>query len=95
MASQGSYGRIVNMTKDKADEFDALILKGASLTDPEARRKVYEEIQLKAQQYAVNIWMYQVLLRCHLQSWIQGYYFNPAHYTESYTWIYALSKKAP
>jgi peptide/nickel transport system substrate-binding protein len=93
--SQGAYGRIVNMPEEKAAEFDALIVKGATLTAPEERRPVYEELQLKAQEEAVNIWMYQQLDRWHFQTWIKGYYNNPAYSQPPYTWIYALSKETP
>ncbi len=93
--SQGAYGRIVNMPEEMAAEFDALVVKGATLTDPKERRPVYEELQLKAQEEAVNIWEYQVLARYHLQPWIKGFYFNPAYMQPPYTWIYALSKEAP
>jgi len=93
--SQGSYGRVVNMPEEKAAEFDALIVQGATYTTAEDRRPVYEELQLKAQEDAVNIWEYQVLARYHMQSWIKGFYFNPAYGQPPYTWIYALSKEAP
>jgi peptide/nickel transport system substrate-binding protein len=93
--SQGSYGRIVNMPEDIASEFDALIDQGASLTDQTQRKAIYEEIQLKAQEEAVNIWMYQLLERYHFQEWIDGFYFNPAYGTPAYNWVYALSKNAP
>jgi hypothetical protein len=56
---------------------------------------VYEEIQLKAQEEAANIWEYQSLDRAHFQTWIKGFYFNPAYGQPPYTWIYALSKEAP
>jgi peptide/nickel transport system substrate-binding protein len=93
--SQGAYGRIVNMPEEMAAEFDALIVEGATLTAPEERRPVYEELQLKAQEEGVNIWMYQLLSRYHFQPWIKGFYFNPAYGQPPYTWIYALSKEAP
>jgi peptide/nickel transport system substrate-binding protein len=93
--SQGAYGRIVNLPADEAAEIDALIVKGATLTSPEERRPVYEELQLKAQEDAINIWEYQVLSRYHLQTWIKGFYYNPAYGQPPYTWIYALSKEAP
>ena len=93
--SQGSYGRVVRMPPEMADQFDALILQGATTTDLEARRAVYEEIQHKAQENAVNVWMYQVLNRDHLQPWIQGYYYNSAYGQSAYNWIYALTKVAP
>ena len=93
--SQGAYGRVVNMPEEKAAEFDALIVEGATYTTVEDRRPVYEELQLKAQEDAVNIWEYQQLGRYHLQKWIKGFYFNPAYGQPPYTWIYALSKEAP
>ncbi|MCA9871234.1 MAG: hypothetical protein KC487_12780, partial [Anaerolineae bacterium] len=91
--SQGAYGRIVNMDPEVAAVFDDLVLKGATTTDTEDRRVIYEELQRKAQEEAVNIWMYQVLDRWHLQPWMKGFYNNPAYSQPPYNWIYALSKQ--
>ncbi len=91
--SQGAFGRVINMTDDVAQQFDDLIIKGATTTDPDARAKVYQEIQLKAQEEAVVIWMYQNLDGMFFQKWIKGFYFNPAHQEPAYAWIYALSKE--
>ena len=91
--SQGAYGRVINMTADLAQQFDELILKGAAETDLEARRKIYQEIQLKAQEEAVVVWMYQNLDGMFFQEWIKGFYFNPAHQEPGYAWIYAMSKE--
>ena len=91
--SQGAYGRVINMTADLAQQFDELVLKGAAETDQEARRKIYQEIQLKAQEEAVVVWMYQNLDGMFFQQWIKGFYFNPAYQEPSYAWIYALSKE--
>jgi peptide/nickel transport system substrate-binding protein len=93
--SQGAYGRVINMPEDIAAEFDALINEAASLTTVEERRPIYEEIQLKAQEDAVVIWMYQQLTRHHVQPWIKGYYFNPAYSSQANSYVYALSKEAP
>jgi peptide/nickel transport system substrate-binding protein len=93
--SAGAYGRVINMTEDIAAEFDALINEAAALTTADERRPVYEEIQLKAQEYAPVIWLYQEVARTHLQPWIKGYYFNPAYSGLAYSWIYALDKEAP
>ncbi len=93
--SAGAYGRVINMTADYAEKYDALIQEGASLTDPEERRAIYEEIQLASQEDAVVVWMYQVLDRTHLQRWINGFYYNPAYGDAALSWVYALSKEAP
>jgi peptide/nickel transport system substrate-binding protein len=95
LSSQGAYGRVINMTKDYADKYDALILQGVTATDPAERTKIYEDIQLQAEEDAIVIWMYQVVDRYHFQKWIQGFYFNPAYSAAWYSWVYALSKVAP
>jgi peptide/nickel transport system substrate-binding protein len=93
--SQGAYGRVINMPPDEAAAFDELIEKAAALTSVEDRRPVYEEIQLKSQEDAVVIWMYQGVGRVHLQPWIQGFYYNPAYSSSNHSYVYALSKVAP
>jgi peptide/nickel transport system substrate-binding protein len=93
--SQGAYGAVINLTEDIAAEFDAMIEEAASLTTAEERRPVYEEIQLKAQEVAPVIWMYQEVQRVHLQPWIKNYYFNPAYTGVAHAWVYALDKDAP
>jgi peptide/nickel transport system substrate-binding protein len=93
--STGAYGRVANIQEPLSSEFDAMIAEGASLTDPEARRVVYEAIQLKAQEEAVMIWMYQPLVRYHFSPWIQGWYFNGAYPGAAYSYVYALSKVGP
>lgn len=92
--SQGAYGRIVNMDAENAAYFDDLILRGAAETDVAARTAIYEEIQAQAQERAVDIWMYQVLDGLHFQSWMNGFYYNPAYGNPEYGWIYAQSKSA-
>jgi len=93
--SQGAYGRVINMPEEKAAEFDELIETGASLTTVEERRPIYEQIQLKSQEDAVVIWMYQTVGRVHFQEWIGDWYYNPAYSGAQYSYTYALSKEAP
>ena len=90
--SQGTYGRVINMKPELAAEFDALVEEGAALTDAEERRVVYETIQLRAQEEATSIWLYQPVGRAHFQRWIGDYYYNPAYPNTTYSYIYALSK---
>jgi peptide/nickel transport system substrate-binding protein len=93
--SQGAYGRVINMPEEVAAEFDALIEEAAALTTVEERRPIYEQIQLKSQEDAVVIWMYQAVGRVHLQPWIHNFYYNPAYSAPEHSYIYALSKEAP
>lgn len=90
--SQGAYGRIVNMPDEMKAVYDALILEGAAINDPEERGRFYQELQLKTQEDAVNIWLYQALDRLHFQEWINGVYYNPAYSNSAYSWVYAMSK---
>jgi ABC-type transport system substrate-binding protein len=83
------------MPEEEAAQFDALIEEAASLTTVEERRPIYEEIQLKAEEDAVVIWMYQAVGRVHLQEWIDGFYYNPAYSSANHSYVYALSKVAP
>jgi peptide/nickel transport system substrate-binding protein len=92
LSSQGAYGRVLNMTPEYAEKYDALIAEGASATTAEARRPIYEEIQLASQEDAVVIWMYQASARYHFQRWVHGWYFNPAYSSGAYSYVYALSK---
>jgi peptide/nickel transport system substrate-binding protein len=90
--SQGAYGRVINMTPEYADKYDALIEKAASLTTADERRPIYEEIQLDSEEDAVVIWLYQESARYHFQRWVKGWYFNPAYSSGAYSYVYALSK---
>ena len=91
--STGAYGRVVNFPEETTAEYDALIELAASLTTAEERRPVYEQIQLKSQEEAVVIWMYQGVGRVHLQEWIQDFYYNPAYSSANHSYVYALSKR--
>jgi peptide/nickel transport system substrate-binding protein len=93
--SGGAYGRVANIQEPLSSELDAMIQEAASLTDAEARRVIYEELQLIAQEEAVMIWMYQPLVRIHFSPWIQGWYYNAAYPGAAYSYIYALDKVGP
>jgi peptide/nickel transport system substrate-binding protein len=93
--SQGAYGRIVNMTDDYKTKYDQMVLDGANANGVDARTPIYEQIQTMSQEDAVNVWMYQVMEGYPFQTWIKGFYFNPAYGNPEYGWIYSLSKVAP
>jgi peptide/nickel transport system substrate-binding protein len=95
LSSAGAYGRVINMTDEYKQKYDDLILKGVAEQDPEARKAIYEQIQLASQEDAVVIWVYQQNWMDPFQLWMDGYYYNPAYSESRYTWIYALSKVAP
>jgi peptide/nickel transport system substrate-binding protein len=93
--STGTYGRVVNLPEELAAEFDAMIEEAASYTDADIRRPIYEAMQLKAQEEAVSIWMYNPLVRYHFSPWIQDWYFNPAYGAATYSYVYSLDKVGP
>jgi len=90
--SEGLWSGTFNLPEETAAGYDVLIEQAASLTTLEERRPLYEQFQLKAQEDAVAIWLVQPVSSAHLQTWIKGFYFNPAL---PYDYIYALSKEAP
>ena len=93
--SGGAYGRVANIQDPLKTTFDTLIEEAASLTDPEERRVIYEEIQLLAQTEAPMIWLYQPLARVHFSPWIHGWYYNAAYSGMAFSYIYALEKVGP
>ncbi len=90
--SQGAYGRVINMPEEMAADYDALIEEAAALTTADERRPIYEEIQLKSQEDAVVIWMYQSVNRRHFQTWMKDFYYNPAYSQAAYSYTYAFDK---
>jgi peptide/nickel transport system substrate-binding protein len=86
--SQGGYSHMINMPEEIATEYDALIEEAASHIRVEERRPLYEQLQLKAQEDAVAIWLFQPLAYRHLQRWIKGFSYNPVVPAD---YIYGLS----
>jgi peptide/nickel transport system substrate-binding protein len=95
LSSQGAFGSYANIQDPLKSEFDAMVNEAASYTDPEQRRPIYEELQLMAQTEAAYIWLIQPTGRTHLSPWIQGWYFNSAYSSTSFSYLYALAKVGP
>jgi len=93
--SQGAFGRVIRLPEELASQIDGLIAEGTSYTDPEKRRVVYEKLQKLTTDQAINVWMYQQLDANYFQTWVHGFYYNPAYGNPEYGWIYSLSKVAP
>jgi ABC-type transport system substrate-binding protein len=86
---------MINMTDDYRSKYDEMINTAATMTNQDERRKIYEDIQLQAQQDAVVLWAYQGMDSMYFQEWMKGYYCNPAYSQHAYTRVYALSKERP
>ncbi len=93
--SQGTYGRVVNLTPELKTRLDDLIMNGAKETDIAKRTAIYEEIQKIAMDEVINIWMYQALDGIHYQKWINGFFFNPAFGNAETAFFYGLTKVPP
>ena len=93
--SQGTFGRVDNLTPELKARLDDLIMKGAKETDIAKRTAIYEEIQRIAMDEVINIWLYQVLDGIHFQKWINGFFFNPAFGNSETAFFYGLTKVQP
>lgn len=69
--------------------FDDLIEKGLLEPDLKKQEKIYFELQKLAMDWAIDIFQAQLQVRHYEQTWVQGWYYNPAYPGE---WFYVLSK---
>jgi peptide/nickel transport system substrate-binding protein len=69
--------------------FDDLIDKGLLEPNLQRQEKIYFELQKLAMDWAIDIFQAQLQVRHYEQTWVQGWYYNPAYPGE---WFYALSK---
>lgn len=90
--SAGAYARAQSFPEEFCTKAEALMAEGVSLTDPELRRPIYEELQQMAYDWAIDIFLYQATGRRYMQAWMEGNYYNPLYPGQ---WPYALTKVAP
>jgi peptide/nickel transport system substrate-binding protein len=91
-SSSGSYARTQKFPEDVQREIDDLIAQGLATTDVAKRETIYQKLQQIAYEQAIDIFLYQSVLRGYFQRWIHGFYFNPIYPKYGYSYIYALSK---
>ncbi|TDO92106.1 peptide/nickel transport system substrate-binding protein [Halanaerobium saccharolyticum] len=92
LASDGTYGGFKgkNYIEFAKENIDPLIEKGVSLTDPEAREKVYKELQNIAYEHAIDMYLYQPTAQVVMRDWVEGWYYNPIRDPGQY--FYSLDK---
>ncbi len=93
--SQGTYGRVINLTPELSAKVDDLVLNGTKETDQTKRKVIYEQLQKIAMDEVINIWLYQGIDGLHFQKWIDGFVFNPAYGNAEIAFFYGLSKIPP
>lgn len=94
LVSGGTYGGTQHFPKDLQTQMDNLINQGVQTSDPQARAKIYGQLQNLAYENALDIFVVQRQGRHYEQSWVKGWYYNPTYpgAPETGSYFYALSK---
>ena len=90
LASGGTYASTQHFPKDLQAQLDKLVTQGVTTTDPQARAKIYAQLQDLQFQNALDAWVVQPQGRQYEQQWVQGWFYNPIFGTDLY--FYPLSK---
>lgn len=75
MHSQGAFA--VRQSLTKIANYDDLIMEAAVETDPERRRALYYELQRRAYEDALDIFLVDGLGRHWERTWVNGWLYNP------------------
>jgi len=75
MHSQGSFA--VRQSLSKIANYDDLIMEAMRETDPAKRRELYYELQLRAYEDAIDIFLIDALGRHWERTWVDGWLYNP------------------
>jgi len=86
----GTYGRRQGLPEDVIAEFQELINKGVTETDPAKRDAIYRELNQKVYELTPDIILAVATGRHYEQRWVVGWYYNPI-YPGNY--FYPLSKQ--
>jgi peptide/nickel transport system substrate-binding protein len=89
LGSGGAWAPTQNASKELLAQFDQMIAQAVQTTERSARAKIYAQLQNMAYEQALNIYLVQPQGRRYVQSWVQGWYFNPAF---AGIYFYPLSK---
>ena len=80
MHSNGAYAGFASWPEDMVEEFDAKVDECVSLTDMDAAEQCYFDLQAMTFDNVTNIFIDQPIGRHYEQTWMQGYYYNPAYF---------------
>lgn len=86
----GTYGRRQSLPEDLIKQFQELINKGVSETDPAKRHEIYKELNQKVFELAPDIILAIPTGRHYEQRWVKGWYYNPIY---PHYYYYPLSKE--
>ena len=79
LATGGTYGGTQGFPKDLQTQMDQLINQGVSTSDPQARAKIYAQLQNLAYENALDLFLVQPQARHYEQLWVKGWYYNPTY----------------
>jgi peptide/nickel transport system substrate-binding protein len=94
LATGGTYGGTQHFPADVQKQMDQLITQAVQESDPQARAKLYGQLQNMAYENALNIFLVQRQERHYEQLWMNGWYYNPTYpgATPVGEYFYVLSK---
>ncbi len=79
MHSEGTYSGYCNMEALAKERFDDLIAKGIGSVDPTERQQAYYELQKRAYEEAIQVFMDERYERRVHRDWVKGFVYNPAY----------------
>ena len=86
----GTYGRRQSLPADMTTQFQDLLNKGVSETDPAKRADIYKQVNQLYYDNAPGILLATATARRYEQRWVNGFYYNPIY---SGLYFYIFSKK--
>ncbi len=92
MSCNGDWSRAQHFPDALCDPWDATMAEAVRESDPAKAAELYKGLQAEAMDQAIDVFIAQITTRRYVQSWIEGFYYNPL-FDDPY-WA-AMSKVAP
>jgi peptide/nickel transport system substrate-binding protein len=93
MSCSGDWSRAQHFPEAMCGPWDTTMAEAVRETDPAKAVALYKGLQGEAMDQAIDIFIAQITLRRYVQSWVQGYYYNPLFGDDPY--MAGLSKVPP
>jgi peptide/nickel transport system substrate-binding protein len=92
MTCSGDWSRAQHFPEEMCAPWDNTIAQAVRETDPAKADELYKGLQKDAVDQAIDIFIAQITVRRYVQSWVEGFYYNPL-FDDPY-WA-GMSKVAP
>jgi len=93
MSCSGDWARAQHFPAELCVPWDETMAEAVRETDPAKAEALYQGLQQGAMDQAIDIFIAQITLRRYVQSWIDGFYYNPLFGDDPY--MAALIKAPP